>query len=373
MVWNFLKGGPGQNGQVELGAFGKIPSMGDFVRVGCKPLASFETWVESGMAQGEAKLKDRWPDVYAKGHLPRLRLPRFACRQGDAGNERHHRPELRRGGPPLSAGHLLLVQREARRERRAHHAALPRRLPRRCGADRARRHQADQRRCAQGASERHLRSNLRQRVVVHHRVHPVGAGDAGARRLAVDLRRPRHRRAALRPQGDPRFGQPVPRSREPHHPPRAAPPARRRWPARHRLLDRRRAARRRLAPRGAHALLVGRRQGRVAPGAARRHSAERARRAVVSPTRTTTTSTISPSREAWTPADSSSPISRATSAASSNNGTRRPPICSPRSDGKRRWPRLSPSSKRGWPRSSCPSPAPSRRARTCPSIRISSG
>ncbi len=69
MVWNFLKGGSPQAGQVELGAFGKIPSMGDFVRVGCKPLASFESWVESGMAQGEAKLKDRWPDVYAKGQL----------------------------------------------------------------------------------------------------------------------------------------------------------------------------------------------------------------------------------------------------------------------------------------------------------------
>ncbi len=69
MVWNFLKGGSPQAGQVELGAFGKIPSMGDFVRVGCKPLASFESWVESGMALGETKHKERWPDIYGKGHL----------------------------------------------------------------------------------------------------------------------------------------------------------------------------------------------------------------------------------------------------------------------------------------------------------------
>ncbi len=64
MVWNFLKGGPSQ---VELGAFGKIPSMGDFASVGAKPLASFESWLEAGMAHGEAKYKDRWPALYAAG------------------------------------------------------------------------------------------------------------------------------------------------------------------------------------------------------------------------------------------------------------------------------------------------------------------
>ncbi len=49
------------------GAFGKVPQMADFLRVGTKPLAAFETWLEAGMAWGEKKHAAKWPTVYAAG------------------------------------------------------------------------------------------------------------------------------------------------------------------------------------------------------------------------------------------------------------------------------------------------------------------
>jgi type VI secretion system protein ImpM len=54
---------------VAVGAFGKVPQMGDFVRVGAKPLPAFEQWVEAGMAAGEKKHGAAWPAVYGAGAI----------------------------------------------------------------------------------------------------------------------------------------------------------------------------------------------------------------------------------------------------------------------------------------------------------------
>ncbi len=52
---------------IAVGAYGKTPKMGDFVRAGTRPLPSFEQWIEAGMAAGEKKHAAAWPSVYGKG------------------------------------------------------------------------------------------------------------------------------------------------------------------------------------------------------------------------------------------------------------------------------------------------------------------
>ncbi len=51
----------------QIGAFGKVPQMGDFLRTGSRLIPSFETWLEAGMAWGEKKHTAAWPTVYAAG------------------------------------------------------------------------------------------------------------------------------------------------------------------------------------------------------------------------------------------------------------------------------------------------------------------
>ena len=70
---------------IVVGAYGKIPKMGDFVRVGGKPLPSFEQWIEGGMAAGEKKYGADWPAVYGAGaiHAFAYRAP-AAARDGAA-------------------------------------------------------------------------------------------------------------------------------------------------------------------------------------------------------------------------------------------------------------------------------------------------
>jgi type VI secretion system protein ImpM len=50
-----------------IGAFGKIPQMGDFVRAGGRLIPSFEKWLEEGMAGGEKRHREAWPRLYAAG------------------------------------------------------------------------------------------------------------------------------------------------------------------------------------------------------------------------------------------------------------------------------------------------------------------
>ncbi len=54
---------------VAVGAYGKVPKMGDFVRAGAKPHPAFEQWLEAGMAAGEKKHAAAWPGVYGKGPI----------------------------------------------------------------------------------------------------------------------------------------------------------------------------------------------------------------------------------------------------------------------------------------------------------------
>jgi type VI secretion system ImpM family protein len=54
-----------------VSGFGKVPRMGDFVRVraNAEPTASFEGWIQEAMAYGEAKRRDGWPAIYAQGAI----------------------------------------------------------------------------------------------------------------------------------------------------------------------------------------------------------------------------------------------------------------------------------------------------------------
>jgi type VI secretion system ImpM family protein len=65
-----------------VGAFGKIPHMGDFVRVraNAEPVTSFHSWIEQGMAYGDAKRGQAWSQVYSAGqiHAFMYRVPRTA-------------------------------------------------------------------------------------------------------------------------------------------------------------------------------------------------------------------------------------------------------------------------------------------------------
>jgi type VI secretion system ImpM family protein len=65
-----------------VGAFGKIPRMGDFlrVRVNSEPMMSFESFIEQGMGYGEAKRGAAWPSAYGSGaiHAFLYRAPRAA-------------------------------------------------------------------------------------------------------------------------------------------------------------------------------------------------------------------------------------------------------------------------------------------------------
>ncbi|MEO7092717.1 MAG: type VI secretion system-associated protein TagF [Polyangiales bacterium] len=54
-----------------VSGFGKVPRMGDFVRVraNAEPTASFEAWIQEAMAYGEAKRRDDWPAIYGNGAI----------------------------------------------------------------------------------------------------------------------------------------------------------------------------------------------------------------------------------------------------------------------------------------------------------------
>ena len=57
-----------------VSGFGKVPRMGDFVRAHAhaEPTASFESWIQEGMAYGEAKRAD-WNAVYEEhAHIPNV-------------------------------------------------------------------------------------------------------------------------------------------------------------------------------------------------------------------------------------------------------------------------------------------------------------
>jgi type VI secretion system ImpM family protein len=51
--------------------FGKVPRMGDFVRVraNTEPTASFEGWIQEAVAYGEAKRTHQWPTIYGQGAI----------------------------------------------------------------------------------------------------------------------------------------------------------------------------------------------------------------------------------------------------------------------------------------------------------------
>jgi type VI secretion system ImpM family protein len=51
----------------QVGAFGKVPKMGDFVRAGGRLTPSFEAWLESGLAWGDKKHREAWPALYDGG------------------------------------------------------------------------------------------------------------------------------------------------------------------------------------------------------------------------------------------------------------------------------------------------------------------
>ena len=65
-----------------MGAFGKIPGMGDFlrVRVHSEPMMSFEQWIEQAMGYGDAKRGQAWPGIYGGGNIHAFvyRAPRAA-------------------------------------------------------------------------------------------------------------------------------------------------------------------------------------------------------------------------------------------------------------------------------------------------------
>ncbi len=68
---------------IAVGAYGKVPQMGDFVRVGCKPMPAFEQWLEAGMAAGEKKHGATWPAVYGAGAIHAFAFrPAAAARDG---------------------------------------------------------------------------------------------------------------------------------------------------------------------------------------------------------------------------------------------------------------------------------------------------
>jgi type VI secretion system protein ImpM len=69
VVWGFLKKSEAPLAAA-IGAFGKIPKMGDFVRVGAVTSSpSFETWLESAMARGESRHQAAWPGIYGGGAI----------------------------------------------------------------------------------------------------------------------------------------------------------------------------------------------------------------------------------------------------------------------------------------------------------------
>ena len=55
----------------QVAGFGKVPRMGDFVRVRAhaEPTASFENWIQEAMAYGEAKRGAAWPAIYQGGAI----------------------------------------------------------------------------------------------------------------------------------------------------------------------------------------------------------------------------------------------------------------------------------------------------------------
>ncbi len=68
-----------------VSGFGKVPRMGDFVRMRAheEPTATFEGWIQEAMAYGENKRKDRWPAIYSGGaiHAFVFRSPKKARQQ----------------------------------------------------------------------------------------------------------------------------------------------------------------------------------------------------------------------------------------------------------------------------------------------------
>jgi type VI secretion system protein ImpM len=79
--WNNEASGSSSGGGY-VGVFGKIPKMGDFVRVraNAEPMASFQSFIEQGMAYGEGKRGVGWASSYARGdiHAFVFRVPRAA-------------------------------------------------------------------------------------------------------------------------------------------------------------------------------------------------------------------------------------------------------------------------------------------------------
>jgi type VI secretion system protein ImpM len=71
VFWGKGKKKEGQSGTVHaIGAFGKLPHLGDFVRVGAVTSSpSFETWLEGGMAWGEARRGSDWSSRYGAGSI----------------------------------------------------------------------------------------------------------------------------------------------------------------------------------------------------------------------------------------------------------------------------------------------------------------
>lgn len=69
-----------------VGAFGKIPRMGDFVRIraNAEPTASFQSWIEQGMAYGEGKRGVGWASAYNRGSIFAFmyRMPRTKLAPG---------------------------------------------------------------------------------------------------------------------------------------------------------------------------------------------------------------------------------------------------------------------------------------------------
>jgi type VI secretion system protein ImpM len=80
--WNNEASGVSSGGGAYVGAFGKIPKMGDFVRVrsNAEPMASFQSFVEQGMAYGEGKRGVSWASEYSRGdiHAFVYRVPKTA-------------------------------------------------------------------------------------------------------------------------------------------------------------------------------------------------------------------------------------------------------------------------------------------------------
>ncbi|ARE41187.1 Protein phosphatase ImpM [Rhodovulum sp. P5] len=62
---------------VEFGAYGKIPAMGDFLRIGLDPgfTRGWDGWLQSAMATARDRLGERWTACYMSAPIWRFTLP----------------------------------------------------------------------------------------------------------------------------------------------------------------------------------------------------------------------------------------------------------------------------------------------------------